>query len=143
LFGELPRGLYEPRRRLWPAEEVGLDLADHAVAELDVATPAAFVGGRGRAAGEACGDVIGHHPCRRLREYARLRHGQSGNIAQRIDVRKGSREVRAVDGDPSVDRQARARDDVGHPMDGDADEQVVWKALAACEPGLAADHVEP
>src|SRR5205807_5550336 len=46
LGGDLWGGLHQPRRRGWPAEEVGLDLSHLPATELDVAVARAFVGRR-------------------------------------------------------------------------------------------------
>src|SRR5438093_703250 len=91
--GELSRRPYEPRCRLFPAEEVGLDHADYPAAEFDVAGARALVGPLEHLPVEARFDVVGHNASGSLREDAGLRHGQTGDVSHGIDLREAGRQV--------------------------------------------------
>ena len=86
------------------AEEVRLDLADPSASEFDVTAAGALVGLLKLFTAQTCSDVVGHDRRRGLGEHPGLGHGQRGNIAQRVHVRKSGREVSVVHGHPPSQR---------------------------------------
>jgi hypothetical protein len=143
LFGsELSRGPQEPCRGRRAAQEVGLDLSNHAATELDVAAARAFVALAGLAAAEARRDVFGDDSSGRFGEHTGLCDWSACDVAERVDTWEAGRKVVVVDGHPAVNRQAGALNHIGDAMDGNSYEHVAGQAAATCEPGLSAVRVE-
>jgi hypothetical protein len=77
----------------------------------------------------------------RFGEHARLRDRSARNVAYRVHVRERCGEIRAFDGNPAVDGEARSLDGFGDTVDGNADEEVVRDASAAGEACVRASLV--
>ena len=132
----------EPRGRLRPAEEVGLDLGNRATAELEVAHARALVRPLELLAVEARGDVVGHDLRGALREHAGLGHRQRGDVADGVDVRETGRKVSPLYGHPVTVCEPGIEDHLRRAVYGDPDEQVVRKALAIGDARLVLSSVE-
>lgn len=64
------------------------------------------------------------------------------DIAERVDIWELGRKVGVVHGHPPLNREPGILNHFRHAVNGDPDEQVVWHASAAREPGLSAASVE-
>ncbi len=74
-------------------EEVDVDAADEAGAELDVAGAAAVVGGRLLVALEGREQGGGDDACRTFGEYSGLRDADRGDVTDRVNARESGLRV--------------------------------------------------
>src|SRR5829696_3297442 len=115
LGGVLERRLEALGRRRVAVQEVHLDLADEPATELGVADPRSAKRRRRLTARDRGRDVVGDDDRGRLGEDPGLGDGPGAraDVADRIDAGELGPEIRLVDRDPAVDRQARSREWIG------------------------------
>ena len=135
LGGVLERRLVALGRRRVAVQEVHLDLADEPAAKLGVADPRSAERRRRLTARDRGRDVVGDDDRGRLGEDPGLGDGSGAgaDVADRVDAGELGLEIRLVDWDPAVDREAGGREWIGRAVLRDADEQVVGERLAARE----------
>ena len=129
-------------RRL-PAHERDVDLRHLVVAELQVTDAAPVVVRRFARAANERADAAGRDCGLALREHARLRRSDAGDVAHRVHARELRLEGHRVDRDPAVDGHARLRDHLRHPVRRHAEEEVVRHLGAVTEHRHPARRVEP
>src|SRR5205809_1258666 len=105
LLGSLKRGFRKRGGYRRPAEEINVDTSDLVISKLDEARPRPVVRLGLALFAQADDEVLSDGAAGALGEDAGLGHGRARHIADRVDLRELRREVRLVDGHPTVDGQ--------------------------------------
>src|SRR5690349_16584891 len=129
-------------RRLGTGEEVDLDLADAAAAELEVAGSGAWVAPRFTYAPNPSDQGLGHCSRCGFGKEARLGNTGRGDVPNRPDVGELCLEQARIDRHEPLVHHACVLYDGGRAMLGNPQKQLVAELLAIVEHGHAACTVE-